>query len=215
MRIGVIGTLNGLRMRRWYGQDLAERLAIPDIETAARNARVPILRISTFRDPQAQEAVRALELDVAVSMGNGYIVRGFYEIPRFGMINIHHELLPEYRGAQTALWQIYHGSSITGYSIHEISSAIDAGRILYRERVPITVCNTLRETVITTSADVQRRSLNGLTQVLGRFEDYRASSSSNDAQNSYTTPGTKALIRIVLNHRRLRRQVTANGATTP
>lgn len=204
LRIGMIGTLNGLRMRDWYGKELTARLKAPDLEHAANEAGVPVHRIQSFGDSRAMDTMQALELDVAVSMGNGYITTSFYNIPRYGMINIHHEWLPDYRGAQTALWQIHDGSTITGYTIHELSREIDAGRILHRERVPIIFHETLRQTVVETSAQVQRRSLDGLAQVLSDFESYRAEASPNDCQHTFTTPGTMALLRILHNHRRLK-----------
>ncbi len=214
--IGIIGTMNGLRMRRWYGEELTARLASPEIEQAARAAGLPVMRIASFNDPKARQVMRALELDVAVSMGNGYIASSFYQIPRYGMINIHHELLPAYRGAQTALWQIHDGSSVTGYSIHELSREIDAGRILHREQVPIIFHPTLRETVVETSAEVQRRSLGGLAHVLACFDDCRAQVIHNDGARSYTTPGTFALLRMLRNHHRLyaKQASDTNGAAT-
>ena len=190
-------------MRHWYGEDLSELLASPDAEQAAHAAGIPVHRIPNFGDPQAQAVVRELDLDIGISMGNGYIAKSFYQIPRLGMINVHHEWLPDYRGAQTALWQIHDGSTETGYTIHEVSREIDAGRILYRERVPILFCDTLRETVVHTSAEVQRRSLIGLVKVLEQFVSYRDSAIPNVAPRTFTTPGTVALLRILRNHRRL------------
>lgn len=210
LRIGMVGTLNGLRMRQWYGQELTSRLAAPHIDRAASEAGVPLYRIPSFGDPEAWKLMRSLELDVAVSMGNGYISSSFYQIPRYGMINIHHEWLPDYRGAQTGLWQIHDGSASSGYTIHELSREIDAGRILHRERVPIIFCGTLRETVVGTSAQVQLRSLDGLARVLEHFEEHRESAVPNDGERSYTTPGTFAFMRILRNHRRLAREMAAH-----
>lgn len=216
LRIGIIGTLNGLRMRRWYGEDLSARLASPEIWQAARAAGLPVQRIPSFSEPKALEVMRALELDVAVSMGNGYIASSFYQIPRYGMINIHHEWLPEYRGAQTAIWQIHDGSSVTGYTIHELSRKIDAGRILHREPVSIIFRPSLRETVVETGAEVQRRSLEGLAHVLECFKDCRAQAINNDGARNFTTPGTFALMRMLRNHHRLyaKQAPRKNVATT-
>jgi methionyl-tRNA formyltransferase len=200
-------------MRRWYGQELTARLAAPDLETAAGVAGVPLYRIPRFGDPESLALMRSLELDVAVSMGNGYIVSSFYQIPRHGMINIHHEWLPDYRGAQTVLWQIHDGSPYSGYTIHELSREIDSGRILHRERVPITFCGTLRGTVVDTSAQVQLRSMDGLARVLEHFDEHRASAIANDGERSYTTPGTFALMRILRNHRRLTREKAAHAGS--
>lgn len=205
LRLGIVGTLNGVRMRRWYGQALAERFGAPDIGEACARGGVPLIEIPGFHDPAAQERVRSLELDLGVSMGNGYIPRAFFSIPRLGMINVHHEVLPRYRGAQTALWQIHDGSEVSGFSIHEISERVDAGRLLHVEQMPLAVRDTLRDTVVDTCAEVQLRSLDALRGVLDEFERYRAAAQPNVADTSYTTPGTGALARIYLNWLRLRR----------
>lgn len=206
LRIGVIGTLNGVRMRQWYGRQLAERLDNPDIADVCREHGIPLLEIPTFRDADAQARLRELDLDVAVSMGNGYIPRSFFTIPRLGMLNVHHELLPEYRGAQSVLWQIHDGSRVTGYSIHEMTERIDAGRVLYRETVPIAFRDSLRETVVESSARVQLRSIEGLARTLDDLEGLRATARPSEGGRSFTTPDTRALLRIYRQFRRLRRE---------
>jgi methionyl-tRNA formyltransferase len=208
-RIGIVGTANGIRMRRWFGRLLDERMRNPDLAEACRAGGVPLLEIASFADPAAHADVRSLDLDVAVSMGNGYIPRAFYSIPRLGMLNIHHELLPRYRGAQTVLWQLHDGSRVSGFSIHEITDRIDAGRILAREEVPIVLRPTLRDTVIETSAVIQMRSIDRLLGVLDRLEEHRAAALPNEGGRSYTTPSTGALVRIYRNFLRLRRSVGA------
>jgi methionyl-tRNA formyltransferase len=205
VRLGVIGTLNGIRMRRWYGADLSAMMRAPDIAHQAERSGIPLIRIESFRDLAAQEKVKGLRLDLGVSLGNGYIPKAFFEIPTLGMINIHHEWLPTYKGAQTALWQLHDGSTTSGYSIHEITTRIDGGRILYREHVPIVFHERLRDTVVETSAAVQRHSLDGLATVLGDFEHYRRTALPNTDGRSYTTPGGRALFRIFRNHARLSR----------
>jgi methionyl-tRNA formyltransferase len=183
---------------------LVERLRCPPLVEACARAGVPLIRLSSFRDETALRQMRDLELDVAVSLGNGIIPLEFFTIPRRGMLNIHHELLPEYRGAQTALWQLHDGSDSSGYSIHEITERLDAGRILLRERVPIQWRRTLRETVVETTADVQSRSIDGLLRLLDDYAAHEGHAVMNDGKKVYTTPGTRALFRIYRNFARRR-----------
>ena len=211
-RIGLLGALNGVRMRPWYGAMLVDRLGCPTLTDACRQANVPLIRVSSFNDPAAQAQMRNLDLDIAVSLGNGIIPREFYTIPRRGMLNIHHELLPEYRGAQTALWQLHDGSDSPGYSIHRITERLAAGRILLRERVPIQWRRSLRETVIDTGAEVQSRSIAGLLRLLEDYTGHEGRAVPNDGKKVYTTPSTRALIRIYRNFGRLRRRATLGGA---
>ena len=204
VRLGPLGTWQGFRMRRWFQDDVAERLETGDLFERCRALGVPLVEIPRFADPEAQARVRALDLDLGISMGNGYIARSFYSIPRFGMINIHHELLPEYKGAQPVVWQLHDGSRTTGFTIHEIDDRIDTGRILVREEVPIIFRDTLHATAVETAASVKMRSIEALARLLDDLPAARAAALPNEGGRTFTTPGSIAVLRIFWNFRRLR-----------
>lgn len=66
-------------------------------------------------------------------------------VPQLGGINIHGALLPEYRGCNPTEWAIINGESVTGVTMHEISTGIDEGRIIDRALTPILIDDTWRE----------------------------------------------------------------------
>jgi len=205
-RIGLLGAINGLRMRRWYGRHVSEALGLEDIHRACDNARIPVIEIESFGDRDSQEAVRRLAPDLGISLGNGLIPESFFQIPRLGMINLHHELLPEYRGAQTALWQLHDNSRQTGFSIHEVTQVIDGGRVLLRESMPILFRRTLHQTIVQTAAAVQQKSVQRLVDVITGFDQYQATAVKASEGSLYTTPGGMAMLRIYRNYWRLRRE---------
>lgn len=53
-------------------------------------------------------------------------------IPKFGGINIHGGLLPEYRGCSPTEWSIIKRENIAGVTLHVISAGIDEGPIIDR-----------------------------------------------------------------------------------
>lgn len=53
-------------------------------------------------------------------------------IPKFGGINIHGGLLPEYRGCSPTEWSIINREKIIGVTLHVISAGIDEGPIIDR-----------------------------------------------------------------------------------
>ena len=63
------------------------------------------------------------------------------------MINIHHEVLPRFQGAQSVIWQSYEGPAEMGYTINRIDRHMETGDILYQEKMPIQLRPTLRERV--------------------------------------------------------------------
>lgn len=202
-RIGIGGAAFGYWMRRWYKADLAARLGAADIADVCRDRGVPVIEIASFSDADALRRLRDLDLDVAVSMGNGYIPQSFFSIPRRGMLNIHHELLPAYRGAQTALWQIHNGSRVSGFTIHVIDDRIDHGDIVAREEVPLELRPSLRETVVDSTATIQLRSVEALARVLEDLPRALAAAEPNQGGQLYTTPSSGAMLRIFRQHRRL------------
>jgi methionyl-tRNA formyltransferase len=201
-RIGLLGAINGLRMRRWY--DLSRACVLHDIATTAQEFGVPVRTITSFRSPIAAETLASFEADVAISLGNPLIPKSVFEVPRLGTINIHHELLPEFRGAQTAIWQLYRGHRTTGFTIHCIDQGVDTGRILMRKECDIQFRPTLRETVTETYAFVCRHSCESLVDVLCNAEAAIAGASSQPCGASYTTPRWREFQEIDRQFRRLR-----------
>jgi methionyl-tRNA formyltransferase len=191
-------------MRAWYGAEVCSALAAPDVREVCAAMRIPLKQIRGFWDADARQLFADLAPDLGVSIGNGLMPPEFFGIPRLGMINVHHEILPQYRGAQTAIWQIHDGSRETGFSIHNVDSRIDSGRILLRESMPIKFGRTLHETIVTTCTFVQRRSAEQLLRVVSDIERYRHEAIPNEGGTLYSTPSTTALMRIYRNHARLR-----------
>src|SRR5579862_944010 len=140
-QIGLLGAMNGIRMRSWYDKDAAdllsvcEGLGIPAFETDSTNSEETI---QLFKDADP---------DLGLSLGNSYISPKVFTVPKYGMINVHGERLPAYQNAQSVIWPIYHLEMTTGLSIHQIDRTIDTGRILYREEFPIVFCEKLEHTV--------------------------------------------------------------------
>jgi methionyl-tRNA formyltransferase len=202
-KIGILGAINGIRMRRWFFAEPADRLALRPIGEVAAEAGVPLIRVPHVNDAATIEHLRSIDADLGISLGNSYIGRRVFSAPRRGMINIHHEMLPEYRGAQSVIWQIHDGSRHSGYTIHQIDASIDGGAILYRERVPVAVRPTLHDTVADTCAELYARSVDGLVHVLDRFDELAAAATPQGHGASYTTPSFRQYLRIARQHRKL------------
>lgn len=59
-------------------------------------------------------------------------------IPRYGCVNVHMGLLPEYRGVNGVRWALLKGEEKTGVTIHFMDSGIDSGDMISRVSFPIT-----------------------------------------------------------------------------
>lgn len=205
-RIGPLGALAGVRMRPWYGADLARDLGLAPVADVARDHGVTVFPVPGPGSAEARTVLERLEVDAALSLGNGYIPERVYAVPRLGTVNVHHELLPEFRGAQGVVWQIHEGSATTGFTIHAVDRSIDTGAILYREEVPIRFETHLGRTVTKTMADLYRRSAERLPEVVASLETRLVEAGPQGPGRSFTTPSFGAYMRILRNHERLRRE---------
>ena len=203
-KIGVLGALNGIRMRRWYNADVCRSLNLQDLSTVARGLDLRFETTSAINTDRTIELFREANADLGLSLGNLYIGEGLFGVPKYGMINVHHEVLPEFRGAQSVIWQIYEGSSETGYSIHQIDNHTDTGKILYQEKITIELKPTLRQTVSHNYGRLYEASAKGLVKVLKNYPNFTANAKAQSAgASSYTTPTFAQYLRITRQHRRL------------
>lgn len=141
--------------------------------------------------------------ELGISLGNSYITPGIFNIPRLGMINIHHELLPAFQNAQSIILQLYHGSDTTGFTIHAIDRRIDTGNILLQRAIPIKFGPTLPATITQTMAALIEASREGLVHRLRHFPELAAQAKPQGRGTAYTTPSLWQFLRIKRNWKKL------------
>lgn len=204
LRIGIFGAINGRRMRCWFERSVATVLMAKPIDELAKIYGIKLTKSPSLNSDATRRALRESGADLCISLGNSYIEESVFTIPYYGAINIHHEILPDYRGAQSVIWQLYHGSRKSGFTIHEINKGLDTGRILYRESVPIDFRLTLEETVTQTYAKLLQRSAEALANLLREYPSVKMRAVSQGKGRWYTTPRLGEYVRMVRQHERLR-----------
>ncbi|MFL5814814.1 MAG: formyltransferase family protein [Bdellovibrionia bacterium] len=96
---------------------------------------LPVIRTQTMNSPEIIEYVKSKRIDLIVNARTRCIYKKpILEAPRLGCINIHHGLLPEYRGTLCDLYALFEGRP-AGFTIHQMNEKIDAGKILKRIEV--------------------------------------------------------------------------------
>lgn len=211
IKIGFWGTLNGIRMRAWYREGTKAFLNIENLETLCDKHRIPFYTVQEINAAQTVSILKDSQAELGLSLGNGYISSKVFLTPKFGMINIHHEQLPDYQNAQSVIWQLYNGSTVTGYTIHQITKNIDEGEILYEEVVPILFRDSLGETVSATYAALYNASAAGLVKVLKDFYHYFDNAEPQGVGKKYTTPGLFQFLRVQSNFNKLKSKERSKG----
>ncbi len=211
-KIGVLGAINGIRMRRWFGEDAIGYLNIERLDIVAKKFGIPLERTPSMNCQRTIDLFNEANSELGLSLGNGYIGRCIFSIPKYGMINIHHEILPQFQGAQSIIWQIYEGSSETGYAIHQIDSHIDTGDIIYQERMPIELKPTLHETVSYNYARLYEASVKGLVKVIKNYNGFKIKAKEQIGGRTFTTPSFWQYVRMFYNHKKLYKECSLKKA---
>jgi methionyl-tRNA formyltransferase len=195
-RIGILGALNGIRIRKWFRNDESVELRIQDIEAICKERGILFEKTPFLNSQTTIDLVKNCEPDLGLSLGNSYISPKVFSIPRHGMLNIHGEVLPDFQNAQSVIWQIFEGRPETGYTIHKIDKRIDTGDIIMQEKFPIEFKKDLPDTVRFNCGLILQRAALGLVKVLNDYNYYLQRSYKQGKGKSYTTPTFSQYLRI-------------------
>jgi len=115
-----------------------------NLEQLCARYSIPVLRSSGLQSPGFLSELRDLEPDLLLSVAAPVIFKkDIIDMAKFGCINIHSGKLPRYRGMMPNFWQLYHGESKVGITVHEINEKIDDGRIILQKVVDVLPGETL------------------------------------------------------------------------
>lgn len=123
------------------------------VKDVARKLRVRHLVITDSNDPAYVRHIRALAPDLIVSYSAPQIIKAeLLGIPKYGVINVHGALLPDYRGVLPSFWYLYHGEKLGGATVHYMSAKLDDGDIIRQGSVDLTDCDSMFELMKKTKA---------------------------------------------------------------
>lgn len=76
--------------------------------------------------------------DVICVVAYGKIIpKEILEIPKYGCVNVHPSLLPQYRGSAPIQWAILNGDKETGVTTMYLDEGMDSGDIILQTKTPI------------------------------------------------------------------------------
>jgi len=126
----------------------------------AKEVGIPVLSTTNINDPIFLERLRNLKIDLVINMRTRSIFRQpLLELPRLGCINIHHGLLPDYRGTLCDL-RALHENREAGFSIHQMIAKVDQGKIIKRVVVsPASLAEKNYQNYLRKSASLEKQAL--------------------------------------------------------
>lgn len=94
--------------------------------------------IKVRNNPEFWEEVKKLNPDLICVVAYGKILpQELLDIPKYGCVNVHGSLLPEYRGAAPIQWAVLNGDKKTGVTTMFMNAGMDTGDMILKEEVEI------------------------------------------------------------------------------
>jgi len=138
----------------------------PPVKVYAEQQGIPVYQPNTLRGDEFQAFLEEQAPDLIVVVAYGKILpQNVLDFPRFGCINIHGSLLPEYRGAAPMQRAVMDGKTKSGITTILMDAGIDTGDMLLTGEIDISEADnfeTVHDKLGACGAEVMLRTLDAL-----------------------------------------------------
>lgn len=144
------------------------KLIPSSVKEVALEHNLPVWQPARIKkDQETLNLLEKTQADVFVVVAYGQILsRQILDMPKYGCINVHGSILPEYRGAAPIQWSIYDGKEETGITTMWMNEGMDTGDILLKAYTAIDLFTNVEEL----SAKLAEQGANLLLETLNELE---------------------------------------------
>jgi methionyl-tRNA formyltransferase len=142
-----------------------QKLQESDVKQYAVANGIKVLQPIKLSDPLFLDEVRALNADLQIVVAFRMMPVALWSMPKYGTVNLHGSLLPNYRGAAPINRAIMNGETETGVTTFFLKHEIDTGDIIFREVLPIDPNETageLHDRMKVLGADLVLKTVNAI-----------------------------------------------------
>ncbi|MFU1856792.1 methionyl-tRNA formyltransferase [Sphingobacterium sp. NGMCC 1.201703] len=135
------------------------------VKIYAAQHHIPVLQPVKLRDEAFLAELKSYQADLQVVVAFRMLPEVVWNMPRYGTINVHASLLPQYRGAAPINHAIMNGEQESGVTTFLLQHEIDTGNILLAEKVAISDTDTagdLHDNLMHAGANTLLRTLEEL-----------------------------------------------------
>jgi len=160
-----------------------QKLTPSAVKEFALENHIPVLQPEKLKDPEFIAALKEINADLFVVVAFRMLPEMVWNMPKYGTINLHASLLPQYRGAAPINWAVINGEKESGVTTFFIRQEIDTGHIIEQRKVEISDTDTagiLHDKLMVTGAELLVKTVTAI----------RDGKSSSTPQESLITEGT-------------------------
>ena len=142
------------------------QLMPPPVKVYALENKIPVYQPATLKGEEFAALLSELDPEAIVVVAYGKILPvNVLEYPKYGCVNVHGSLLPEYRGAAPMQRAIIDGKRETGITTMLMAAGLDTGDMLLKETVEIGEDDNfedIHDRLSSVGADLLIKTLKGL-----------------------------------------------------
>lgn len=169
----------------------SKELVFSPVKQEAVKLGIEVLQPEKARNEEFIEKLRTYEADIFVVVAFGQLLpKSIIDMPRFGCVNVHASLLPEYRGASPIQWAVIDGCEYSGVTTMKMDEGLDTGDILLVKKVKLDKKETggsLFDRLSIVGAELLIETLKGLEE--GTITPVK----QDDSKSSYVTMLKKSM----------------------
>ena len=113
------------------------KIKFSPVKKFAISNNIKYLQPKNLKDQRFINKITSINPDIIVVVAFRMIPKSIWKIPKYGTINLHASLLPNYRGSAPINWAIINNENFTGVTTFFIDDKIDTGDILIQEKIKI------------------------------------------------------------------------------
>lgn len=134
--VGMIDKLTGYKLYK----------GLCGVEYVANKNNIPYKVIHSSNSEDFYKEVSQINPDVILSFSAPQVIKEpLLSCPKYGILNVHGSLLPDYRGCMPSFWYIFNEEKYGGATVHYMSAKIDDGDIVAQDKVYIGDCRCMFE----------------------------------------------------------------------
>lgn len=118
----------------------------PEVKVKALEYDIPVYQPESLKNEAILTILSELNPEVIVVAAYGKILPKYVlDFPRYGCINVHGSLLPQYRGSAPIQWSVINGDKTSGVTIMQMAQGVDTGDMLMKAETEIGEYETAEE----------------------------------------------------------------------
>ena len=137
------------------------------VKTFAESKGLTILQPKNLKSEEFYTQIRTLNPNIIFVVAFRMLPKQVWNFPKYGTINLHASLLPDYRGAAPINWAIINGEKQTGLTTFFIDDKIDTGHIIDNTAFEISETDNVKdvyEKMIPRGVKISLSTLNRIAQ---------------------------------------------------